>query len=72
VDTQQVESFSGETAWMMLSPYWLAKAHYDTARRHTGVPPHLNALGQMLIDAYNLAIPPGMLKRWMNEFYYIS
>jgi hypothetical protein len=70
VDTKEVTNEHGETRWMMLSPYWLAKFHYETARRNTGMVPPLNELGQVLLDTYHLAIPPLMLKRWMQEFYY--
>lgn len=69
---EEVTNQNGETNWIMLSPYWLAKYHYETARRHTGVPPELNGLGQMLVDTYQLMIPPKQLKAWMKEFYYIS
>jgi hypothetical protein len=73
VDEEQVgEEVEQRTKWMMLSPWWLAKFHYETARRHHGFPPPLNGLGQMLLDTYNLAIPPKILKQWIEEFKYNS
>lgn len=74
MDEEQVERDQAErdTKWMMLSPWWLAKFHYETARRHHGFPPPLNGLGQMLIDTYSLAIPPKILKAWMEDFKYNS
>lgn len=68
----EVTNQNGETGWMILSPWWLAKFGYETYRRKSGRPPPLEELGQALLDTYNLGIPRKMLKPWMDEFKYIS
>lgn len=70
MDKEQVEDVEQRTKWMLLSPWWLAKFHYETARCNHGFAPPLEGLGQMLLDHYNLAIPGNILKRWMQQFYY--
>jgi hypothetical protein len=72
VDEEQVTNQNGETNWMMLSPWWLAKFHYETYRRKNGMPPPLEGLGQSLLDTHNLGVPRKMLKNWMQEFWYNS
>jgi hypothetical protein len=57
---------------MILSPHLLARQAYDALRIGTGLPPTLRQVGQLLLDTYNLAIPPQYLEKWMEEFKFNS